>query len=809
MTADALCNSVLLRSFIWQSTAFVLAGLLASYILRRNPARAHQALLTAVVAALLAPAFSQLVRHYGLGLLAGSPTAVAAPAAEAYPIDDDITIPQPIISNFYRTVAAADDYPRNHEFTASSPISVRPSGIAWRTFLAWAWIAVSAALLFRLVVTFALGLRLLRRSTALGSPRILQAAQIAGEKLALNTHIDLRCSADIHSPVIWCWTARPVLLVPAEARRQNGSTDWVGLFCHELAHFKRLDHFTGLVANFIVSLFPWHPLLWWAKQRLAELSEQACDDWVLAAGQSGPEYAESLLGFWPVSQPALLQGLRGPKGDLKMRIHRIVKDTCSNPRIGPRWTLLVCIIGVCLAIGMAFAQARPADAEGEERERPNPEAREREERREAERDRERPAAREGEEGRETKRDREEPGRGDSPELRERKAQTRELEQRASEVERALKGLRDDQDTEARELQAKLREIRAEMDRIRGEFRDIAPEKRLPERERMLRDADPRTRELTQHRRELEERAAQLERKIGELGEDRPERKEIKAELKEIAQQIRKIDVDLGGRREPGPESRMIIEQREEILQAIRQLSSEYKELAEDNPKRQEINSKLKELKEKLAAIQKELDRRGGREGTPRKGGEHIQQREELRGRAEQVEREIRELGEDNPAREKLSLKLQGITEQMRKIDVEIGRPGDKAPIEGRQPRDAEPQMRELMQHRRELDEKASQIERKIKDIVKERPDDAERLEVDLRQLRKEADAIDRELSAPGRDRPREIGREPRDLEGQIEQMRGELNDLRGQMTEIRRLLEQLLERQQPRLRPLDEPAERR
>jgi hypothetical protein len=29
------------------------------------------------------------------------------------------------------------------------------------------------------------------------------------------------------------------------------------------------------------------------------------------------------------------------------------------------------------------------------------------------------------------------------------------------------------------------------------------------------------------------------------------------------------------------------------------------------------------------------------------------------------------------------------------------------------------------------------------------------------------------------------------------------------MTEIRRLLEQLLERQQPRLRPLDEPAERR
>ena len=809
MTADALCNNILLRSFIWQSTAFVVAGLLASYILRRNPARAHQALLTAVAAALLAPTFSQLVRHYGLGLLADSPTAVAAPAAETYPTDDNTTIPQQIFNNCYYTVAAADDYPRDHEFTASGPVSVRPSGIAWRTFLAWAWIAVSAALLFRLVVTFALGLRLLRRSTALGSPRILQAARIAGEKLALNTGINLRSSADIRSPVIWCWTARPVLLVPAEARRQNGSTDWVSLFCHELAHFKRLDHFTGLVANFIVSLFPWHPLLWRAKQRLAELSEQACDDWVLAAGQSGPEYAESLLGFWPVSQPALLPGLRGPKGDLKMRIHRIVKDTCSNPRIGPRWTLLVCIIGVCLAIGVAFAQVRPAYAEGEERERPNPEAREREERGQAERDRERPVAREGEEGREIERDREESGRGDSAELRERKVHARQLEQRAKEIERAIKGLRDDQDNEARDLQAELREIRAEMDRIQAEFRGIAPEKRLPEGERMLRDADPRTRELMQHRRELQERAAQLERKIGELGEDRPERKPLQAELKEIAQQIRKTDLELRGKREPGPEDRMIIEQREEILQAIRQLSSEHKELAEDNPKRQEINSKLKELKEKLGAIQKELDRRGGREGAPREGGELIQRREELRGRAEQIEREIRELGEDNPAREKLSLKLQGITEQIRKIDVEIGRPGDKAPIEGRQPRDAEPQKRELMQHRRELDERASQLERKIGDIAKERPDEAEQLKVDLRQIRKEAEAIDRELSAPGRDRPREIGREPRDLEGQVDQLRGELNDLRGQMTEIRRLLEQLLERQQPRLRPLDAPAERR
>ncbi len=746
MTADALCNNILLRSFIWQSTAFVLAGLLASYIQRRNPARAHQALLTAVAAALLAPTFSELARRYGLGLLADSPTAVAAPAAEAYPTDDDITIPQQFFNNCYCTVAAADDYPRDHEFTASGPVSVRPSGIAWRTFLAWVWIVVSAALLFRLVVTFALGLRLLRRSAALGSPRILQAARIAGEKLALNTRIDLRSSADIHSPVIWCWTARPVLLVPTEAPRQNGKADWVSLFCHELAHFKRLDHFTGLVANFIVSLFPWHPLLWWAKQRLAELSEQACDDWVLAAGQSGPEYAESLLGFWPVSQPALLQGLRGPKGDLKMRIHRIVKDTCSNPRIGPRWTLLVCIIGACLAVAVAFAQARPADAKGEERERPSPEAREREG---AERDRELPAAREGGEGRETERKHEEPGREDSAEFRERKAQARELEQRANEVERALKGLRDDQDTEARELQAKLREIRAEMDRIRGEFRDIAPEKRLPEGERMLRDADPRARELMQQRSELEQRAKRIELESRELGEGNPKRQELRAEIERIKEQILRIEREL---RIPREGERGV-------------------------PEGRELDPGAREL---------------------------IQHRAELQKRTEQLERKMRELGEDHPDRAALRAELQGISEQMRKVDIQL-----RGPREGREPRDLDPVVRELTGRRLELEKRAQQLERKIR----ERPDseDAKQLEVELRQVRKEMTEIQRELlQVQGEfDGPRDIGREPQDIQRQVDQLRGEVNELRGQMAEIRRLLEQLLERQQPRLRPLDAPAERR
>ena len=89
------------------------------------------------------------------------------------------------------------------------------------------------------------------------------------------------------------------------------------------------------------------------------LSEEACDDWVLAAGQTGVDYAESLLDLSPQRQMAFLPTVVGKEKAMKERICRIVKDQCGNPRAGARWAMVVSAVAICTSVTVALAQPRP------------------------------------------------------------------------------------------------------------------------------------------------------------------------------------------------------------------------------------------------------------------------------------------------------------------------------------------------------------------------------------------------------------------------------------------------------------------
>jgi beta-lactamase regulating signal transducer with metallopeptidase domain len=142
-----------------------------------------------------------------------------------------------------------------------------------------------------------------------------EAVRSARAKLGIDREVQVCSSRGVHSPVIWCWKHIPVLLVPGVDGRCDSTIDWTGVLCHELAHWKRRDHISGLLAELAVCIVPWHLLLWWAKSRLTSLSEQACDDWVLATGQPGADYAESLLDLTPVGQmvfvPTVISSKKG------------------------------------------------------------------------------------------------------------------------------------------------------------------------------------------------------------------------------------------------------------------------------------------------------------------------------------------------------------------------------------------------------------------------------------------------------------------------------------------------------------------
>ncbi|MBC8471713.1 MAG: ankyrin repeat domain-containing protein [Planctomycetes bacterium] len=354
MISELFSAELFLWSCLWQSTIFIAAGLLGSFILRHRSARAHQVLLLAIIAAVAVPVISILVKHYELGMFEAEPIAI-----QSQPEDQIIYEATGITS-----IENIEHKPGTVEKDLTSVITTPESTkLPLRSFVLYGWLAASLILAFRLAVTFILGVRLLGRAMPLDCNRIEQAVHLAKAKLRINKDVSFYSSRGVQSPVIWCWKRRPILLLPSAAGLSENRIDWAGVLCHELAHYKRRDHISGLSAELLVCIMPWHPLLWWAKSRLISLSEQACDDWVVATGQPCTDYAESLLDLTPGGQMAFVPAVVSSKKGLAGRVQRILKNNCPNPRTGAVWALTVTIVAVCLTMVVACAQTRPAKQE--------------------------------------------------------------------------------------------------------------------------------------------------------------------------------------------------------------------------------------------------------------------------------------------------------------------------------------------------------------------------------------------------------------------------------------------------------------
>jgi TonB family protein len=87
---------------------------------------------------------------------------------------------------------------------------------------------------------------------------------------------------------------RPIILVPADVHEWSAERRRVVLL-HELAHVRRRDGATRLLARFALALYWWHPLVWTAWRESLREQERAADDLVLNAGAGAASYASHLL----------------------------------------------------------------------------------------------------------------------------------------------------------------------------------------------------------------------------------------------------------------------------------------------------------------------------------------------------------------------------------------------------------------------------------------------------------------------------------------------------------------------------------
>jgi len=774
MIRELFLEDLSLWGCVWQSTLFVVIGLVGSFLLRRRPARASQVLFLAIIAAVLLPAMSVLVRHFELGLFTEEPIVLTS-------IQIDIPTESPEILLAPEIQPAALEVPTDFVLAETGSGEVE---VPWRLIALYAWLIAMLILLGRLFVGFVSGIRLLRRAQSDRCEHIRRAADSARTRFGITKGLQIRRSTDVLSPMIWCWNRSPVLLVPGDL---DNRIDWVDVICHELAHWKRWDHVSGLIAELAVCILPWNPLLWWSKKRMVRFSEQACDDWVLAGGRAGADYAQSLLNLSPDLQMAFMPTVIGKEKPMKERIYRIVKEKCGMPHVGVRWALVVTMIAASATVGVALAQMRPARLEPPERN-------------------EWPAAEERE--RQVLTEHMTGLKGRAYELRARFA---EIKTELAELEESGKG----EGERARALRGELRELEEATAYIERELHGLEVERREREEMRPWADREPRSdilRRLEElgHETELvlqsladqrigrSEEATVLYRRMRELNEQMQQvRQQLGQQLEGPGRQRRELDLERGrGRTVPGigreAHPDVIMLEREELRDRARQIEFELEKLRGENPERAEkLHAELRAIHEAMAQIEREVS------SSREQGAMRDVRRRELQERAHELERGLQELRDDNPEEtQELRIRLDQIHQQMQRIEREpdlLERPRPR--VEDPMQPGSEVHREQFMVRREHLQARLQEIDLVLGELNeqgKAESDEARMHSRELRELQEQLQATNGELRKAGPGRQQERVRE--DLEREVQDLRRQMDSVNEQMSEMRKLMERLVEK---------------
>lgn len=209
--------------------------------------------------------------------------------------------------------------------------------------------------------------------------RVLRSVRTAGRPdLVLSDHVEklarrlrtgplrIHVVSGITSPLIWCvnpW--RPQLLWPAVLPEDMSEECRRGLIVHELAHVKRRDHWVGWLELAAGCLWWWNPVFWYARSRLRENAELACDAWVIDALPHGRRtYAEALLAVCAGATPnfrtapmPVVGVSTGSRRFLERRLAMIMRERVPLRLSRVGWFSLALIF---LATLPAWARATPS-----------------------------------------------------------------------------------------------------------------------------------------------------------------------------------------------------------------------------------------------------------------------------------------------------------------------------------------------------------------------------------------------------------------------------------------------------------------
>jgi beta-lactamase regulating signal transducer with metallopeptidase domain len=352
----------------------------ATYLLRnRSAASRHAAWTAAVIGHLAIPALVLLLPAWRMPLLPAASWMRAEPAPAVAPANRAPDVNAPIDAGKPATGAAiASDKktadPGNAIVTAPQSTSTAVTGTqpSIVQILAAAWLIGALLVLLRLAFgTWRVG-QLARDGARVEDGVWLSLTQRLANGLGVTRPLILLRGERLAVPVTW-GIVYPAVLLPQDADTWSEERRRLVLV-HEMAHVKRFDALTQLLAQISVAVFWFDPLVWLAAHRMRVEREHACDDYVLRDGTAPSLYAGELLEMvrsigtprHDRAAPAFAALAMARRSEFEGRMLAILDPRLDRKTLTPRGTVMTAVIVAFLTLPLAalrpFQQATAATA---------------------------------------------------------------------------------------------------------------------------------------------------------------------------------------------------------------------------------------------------------------------------------------------------------------------------------------------------------------------------------------------------------------------------------------------------------------
>ncbi len=333
------------------------AGLLCTVLRRASAALRHTIWSLALGSILLLPILTLIVPAWRVAILPApecGPNCAETRLSEATLTMEELPLATPSQEAITAPVIASAD----HVATTTIPVASSSWSFNWVQIALLLWALGVVVVLARLALGTWRMRRITREAECLTDYQWSAMTSRLRGQLDLPAHISLYASEEIAMPVTW-GVLRPVVVLPAES--VEWSNEWRRIvLLHELAHIKRRDCSTQMLANWACALYWFNPLVWFAARRLRVERELACDDCVLEVGTRASDYASYLVEIaksFDAVEPATPVTVGMACSQLESRVRAILNPAMNRGHLSRSRKTALALALACALLPLASLQA--------------------------------------------------------------------------------------------------------------------------------------------------------------------------------------------------------------------------------------------------------------------------------------------------------------------------------------------------------------------------------------------------------------------------------------------------------------------